>query len=653
MGRVIGTRYSLLTPLGAGASATVYLAEDLSLRRKVAVKLLHPGLVGDEKFRRRFRAEAQSAAQMSHPHLMAVHDWGDEGEAYLVTELLPGGSLAEMVHDGFRLSISQALVVGLHAAEGLAHAHERGFVHRDIKPANLLFGADGRLRVADFGIARAVAEAAWTEPEGALIGTARYAAPEQAAGSNVDGRVDVYSLGLTLIEAVTGTVPLVESTPLATMLTRQSNDVPRVPELGPLADVIAATGQVDRDLRPTSAELVRLLTGAAGSLPRPKRLPVRTLEQRIDAAPSVGADTDTATSIVDLRADSALVVDLGTGTKRQPSAEEGTSVTSGDSIELAMDLEAPDHPSGDRRRRWPWIVMALLLVASGAALVRYAVNDVFVEAGPAPTTLPPIHPIESFVGLPIEEAVRLVEADNLVVEQHEIRQDNSIVGEVLRQDPTPGFQMREGETVELWVSIGQEPRTVPSVVDATLADARFLLQEQDLLVGSIVYEASESVSVGGVVSQNPVAGLDVEFEDPIDLVLSSGPVQRRVPDLVGLTPDAASAILVELALVFAESADAEYSETVPEGIIISVDQPVGVLVDRDSTLTGVVSLGLPFITVPDVKGMSGAEAAEVLEDAGFIVTATVGSPTGEVIETDPPIGETFRKGKQVRIFTRA
>ncbi|MER3453248.1 MAG: serine/threonine protein kinase, partial [Acidimicrobiia bacterium] len=166
VGRVLGGRYRLVAPLGAGASASVFVAEDVVLRRRVAVKLLHEALASDEAFLRRFRAEARAAAALSHPNVMAVYDWGEDDGPFLVCELCGGGSLRALLDRGVLLSPSQALLVGLEAARGLAYAHRRGLVHRDVKPANLLFDEEGRLRVADFGVARALAEAAWTEPAG-------------------------------------------------------------------------------------------------------------------------------------------------------------------------------------------------------------------------------------------------------------------------------------------------------------------------------------------------------------------------------------------------------------------------------------------------------------------------------------------------------
>ena len=221
VGRVLGKRYRLLSAVGAGASAQVFLAEDVSLRRHVAVKVLQPGLADDEAFLKRFRAEARLVASLNHPHLLRVFDWGEEaGEPYLVLEYLGGGSLLDIYERGTRLSPSQASQLGAHVARGLAYAHPRGLVHRDIKPANLLFDEEGRVRVADFGVARALAEAAWTEPAGSLVGTARYASPEQAQGSTLDGRADVYSLALVLYEGLTGEVPFVSDTTMGTLMAR-------------------------------------------------------------------------------------------------------------------------------------------------------------------------------------------------------------------------------------------------------------------------------------------------------------------------------------------------------------------------------------------------------------------------------------------------
>ncbi|MEO7555139.1 MAG: protein kinase, partial [Acidimicrobiales bacterium] len=275
IGRVLGGRYRLIAPIGTGASALVYLADDTRLRRRVAVKLLHQALAEDESFLRRFRAEAQAAAAINHPHILAVYDWGEDGrEPYLVMEHLAGGSLRGLLDTGRRLDTAQALMVGLETARALDHAHKRGFVHRDIKPANLLFGEDGRLRIADFGLARALAEAAWTEPAGAMIGTARYACPEQARGEPVGGKGDVYSLGLVLIEAVTGKVPFAAETTIATLMARVDKPVDVPEAMGPLRKILTRVGASDPAARPEAGELAVGLLAAAELLARPTPLPL-------------------------------------------------------------------------------------------------------------------------------------------------------------------------------------------------------------------------------------------------------------------------------------------------------------------------------------------------------------------------------------------
>src|SRR5579863_9821451 len=239
IGRVLAGRYRLVAPVGTGASAHVYAADDVVLSRRVAVKVLHPALVGDQAFLRRFRAEARAVASLNHPHVMRVFDWGEDADGpFLVLEHLGGGSLRDLLDAGHLLTPAQAAVVGAEAAHGLAYAHRRGIVHRDVKPANILFDDEGSLRVSDFGIARALAEAAWTEPTGAVLGTARYASPEQAEGRVVDDRADVYSLALVLFESMTGWVPFSADTTVATLMARLGAHLPMVPELGPLGSIL-------------------------------------------------------------------------------------------------------------------------------------------------------------------------------------------------------------------------------------------------------------------------------------------------------------------------------------------------------------------------------------------------------------------------------
>ena len=307
---MLGGRYRLVAPIGLGASAQVFLADDVRLRRRVAVKMLHDALAGDVEFLRRFRAEARAAAALSHPNVMAVYDWGDDDTAFIVTEYLSGGSLRALLDNGNLLAPSQALMVGLEAARALDYAHRRGFVHRDIKPANLLFGEDQRLRIADFGLARALAEAAWTEPQGAILGTARYASPEQAKGEKLSGKADVYSLALVLVEAVTGQVPFAADTTLGTLMARVDRDLEVPAELGALRDVLARAGRHDPEERIDARALATGLLRAAKELPKPGTLPLAGAllasgEPAVDIDPTIHAPATTVQPEpeVDLRSD--------------------------------------------------------------------------------------------------------------------------------------------------------------------------------------------------------------------------------------------------------------------------------------------------------------------------------------------------------------
>ena len=291
-GHVLGDRYELRALIGSGSSAEVFHATDMRLGRDVAVKRLRSGYANDPRFLKLFRAEAQLAAQLSHPNLLTIFDWSDDPETgpFIVTEMLRGGTLRSLLNRTGVLTAPQVAFIGLQTAQGLAFAHEQGLVHRDIKPANLLFGHDGRVHVADFGIARAVAQAAWTEPEGVLIGTARYAAPEQAKVGRVDGLADVYSLTLCLMEALTGEVPLERENALATMVLRQTDDVPVAAIIGefvadseqrelyePLIEPLALAGQALPEHRSDAGELLDGLLRAVQELPDPAPLPLDDL----------------------------------------------------------------------------------------------------------------------------------------------------------------------------------------------------------------------------------------------------------------------------------------------------------------------------------------------------------------------------------------
>src|SRR5271165_505862 len=318
VGRVIGGRYRLLAVVGAGASAQVFAADDTRLGRRVAVKLLHQALAGDATFLRKFQAEARLAASLNHPNVLHVYDWGDEdGMPYLVLEYLGGGSLRSLLDTGLLLSPQQAASLGAQAAHGLAYAHRRGLVHRDIKPANLLFDDDGRLLVGDFGLARALAEAAITEPLGTVMGTARYASPEQVEGHPVDDRTDVYSLALTLYESVTGRVPFAGETTVATLMARVGAVLPPARELGPLAPVLAQAAISEPLARLDAAALASELEMLLNELDAPDPLPLSRTNLGVPSLPR-GLDRDPT---------ERLGPPVASAASREPAAATGAAPT--------------------------------------------------------------------------------------------------------------------------------------------------------------------------------------------------------------------------------------------------------------------------------------------------------------------------------------
>src|SRR5689334_17639378 len=286
-GRVLSGRYLLHSAIGSGASGRVYVADDQRLRRRVAVKVLHSALADDAAFLRRFRAEAQLAASLRHSNIVTVYDWGQDEVPFMVLELLEGGSLRSMLDRGTLLTVAQAARVGRDVASALEYAHARDVLHRDVKPANLLFDEHGVVRVADFGLARALAEASWTEPAGGMLGTARYASPEQASGLQLDARSDLYSLALVLVESVTGRVPFAADTTIGMLTARTQRALVAPQELGSLAPVIDRAGRLDPDDRyPDAGTMRQALADVGETLPPPGPLVLAGMVDHADPHPT-------------------------------------------------------------------------------------------------------------------------------------------------------------------------------------------------------------------------------------------------------------------------------------------------------------------------------------------------------------------------------
>ena len=600
-GRLLGGRYRLGDAIGTGGSGTVYLADDLSLGRQVAVKVLHSSLVGDEAFVERFRTEARLVASLADPHVVSIYDWGVDGQAYLVTEYLGGGSLRSILSSGRTLSPSQMLMVSLEACRALDHAHRQGIVHRDVKPANLLFGQDGRLRVADFGLAEALTGVASRElyGGGGVIGTARYASPEQAQGLALDGRSDVYALALCMVEGVTGHLPFVADTLEGTLSARVGQDVPIPDTLGPLVPVVAHAGAAEPENRPTARELGRMLLDIAGRMARPEPLPL-VGPGEVGAAPMPGESDRVAPTVF----------------PSQPVSPAPRPVR--------------------RRRRWTGVLLPGLLI------VVAAVGGMLVREISRPTQ----RALPTLVGSSGDSARSLLTELGWLVERLDVRRNDTSAGEVLDMQPPAGTRLAAGETVVLEVSLGSERQSIPpGLVGVSLSEASRLLVDAGLVTGEVTRVNNEDV-VAGVVLEVLRSGDTVPRGDAVDLLVSDGPLPRVVPQgLVGMMP--ADVVAELIALRLAPTMGEEHDEWVAAGRVSRVEPVAGTRVVVGDDVRVVISLGAAERAVPALEGLSLAAAESRLQVSGFRNVVVVGLPESTdgtpvdraalvVVSQDPP-----------------
>ena len=683
VGQVLGGRYRLLAPIGTGASATVYLADDVVLRRRVAVKVLHDALADDSQFLKRFRAEAHNAAGLNHPHIMAVHDWGQGDVPYLVTELLGGGSLRGLLDTGHRLDPAQARQVGLEAARALEYAHRRGLIHRDIKPANLLFDDEGRLRIADFGLARALAEAAWTEPAGAVLGTARYASPEQAQGAALDGRSDVYSLALVIIESVSGEVPFATDTTLGTLMARVDKPVPVPAELGALVPALKAAGVPNPDDRPDAAAFATMLMaagdlGPVAALPlagtatldgsdldpkEPTTLYMAERRVRADFEPEImtappGTTTNGLTIVTEgevqpatrtFDRDAAAAAESRADRKRRQK-EDAAAVAAAAAVVASTSAGGGDLPvevlqadsARPPRRKLPWIVAAVVLVAllGGGAAAAY------VASRPQTTVL------TDYANRPAAEVQAELEKRGLVVTQVPESSEVLASGLVIRQDPGADTKLTEGDAVTLVVSSGQPPVLLPDVGGNGIDQVTAQLAAIGIKVGDVTKEYDETWPADIVLGYADGTPAEVPKTSSVNLRVSAGAKPRTIPDgLVGGTEQAVTTQLQGLGLKVVRAED--YSPTIAAGNVMAVDPPSGSTVAKGAPVTITVSLGKQPIKIPaSIIGMSVSDATTTLTALGLTVSGVQGSPNQKVTGASPGVGTEVKPGSAVTLITK-
>lgn len=606
--------------IGRGGSATVFQAADLTLHRHVAVKVLHRNLSSDPKFLERFRSEARSAASLSHPNVMAVHDWGEDDVPFLVMEMLAGGSLRSMLDAGAVLTPSQTIALGLDACRGLQYAHAQNLVHRDITPANLLFGDDSRLRIADFGLARALAESGWTETGKDLVGTARYASPEQAQGMRLSGASDVYSLGLILVEALSGSVPFSADTMLGTLTARVESDVP-IPDVSErLAEALRAMTQRDPQERPTSNQAGALLLKAAEGLPRPKPLPLVGVPDSVDQQTELDET---------MHSGSGSFEDLDQTVHEVPDRTEvaGTPLV----------RASADEPV----RRWPWLVLSVAAIA----VVAWFVIGQVADAGLDEVAVPNV------VGLTVEEAIAQL-GSTWDLQERLDRVTDVPQGQVIRTDPPEGALLEEGQPLRYWISLGLPLIRVPEadLIGRSKEQAIMTLEAALLSVGEIDEVNSEDVGAGLVISVEASAP-ELPQGDAVDLVVSLGPNLRVIPQ-AGPETDIEQyiAALLDAGLGVAQSE--EFDDVVPLGEFVSIEPPPGAEIARGGQVVIIISAGPVPVPVPETSGLDLGDALDRLDAVGLLAGDLLGSGNARcsVVGTDPPSGTELQPGSAVSVF---
>jgi serine/threonine-protein kinase len=596
-------RYHIVDRIAAGGMGEVFRARDAVLEREVAIKVLHRQLAGDQGFVERFRREARAAANLSHPNIVAVHDWGAvDGIYYMVMEYVRGQSAREVLNAEGVLAPAQAADVLLPTLAALDHAHRQGIVHRDTKPENIMITREGIVKVADFGLARAYADAQITEA-GTVTGTVQYLAPEQLQGEPADPRTDLYALGVVAYELLTGRLPFTGETPMAIAYKHLHERVPapssRNPAVPPSLDGwVASMTERERELRPESAAEAR-----------------RDLEVERRALPPA---KDLGSLVPEV-----AVLPIA------PSPGRATTVT----IPRSHARRRP------RRRRIRWALGILLGLAALAA----AAWGAWTYLIPHEVDVPDV------VGSDVDEARQRLEGLGLVVRidpgEYSKRLDE---GTVLRTQPGAGTTLEEGDRVVLIPSLGPPPVPVPNLQGATIPEARTMLRESDLRLGKVTREYSDEVPADRVIGQSERG--EAPFGSEVDVVVSKGPVPVPVPKVTKLTQEEASAALTDAG--FLVSAVEEYSDQVPRGVVISQDPPRGTRIQPGNTVTIVVSLGPERFELPSFLGMSTQEAEARLLELGLVPRILpIPGGNGDTVATQLPVaGTTVRVGDSITLY---
>ncbi len=612
--RVFSNRYELTHLIARGGMAQVYRARDRLLDRPVAIKVLFPELSVDRAFVERFRREAQAAANLSHPNIVPVFDWGEDGGTYfIVMEYVDGQPLSALLRSSGPLPPARVADIGIHVAAALAYAHRHGVVHRDVKPGNVLITDERQVKVTDFGIARAVNTEESLTQTGAVMGTATYFSPEQAEGIGVDARSDIYSLGVVLYEMVAGRPPFTGESPVAVASKHVRDQPPRLSSLAPtvppaLEAVIMKAMAKSPDRRYATADDLRtdLLRFSEG--------------RAVTAGVLAPAGAMAATGVMAGAGATGVMGPVGV-TQAVPAA--------------GHDGADPDEEARRRRTRWLAALLVLLLVALGV-VAYFLVQDI----GDGSFAMPDV------VGRTVATATSILTKKGLVVGHVTDRTNAAAKGTVLTTTPPATRSVKKGDRVALTVSSGPPPVAtvkVPNVQGSPLASAEAALKNTHL--NSKVTFVTSTKAATTVITQSPAPTAVVREGTTVTLTVPRRTTTVSVPNVVGVSRTQAQSTLSSHTLTVGAVTTA-CSSSFGRGLVASTSPAAGTQAGKGAAVALTVSSGPCQATVPSVTGKSPATAKKTLTNAGFanVTTTTTGncspSQSGTVVKQTPGAGVT-------------
>lgn len=634
-GRVFAGRYQVGERIGIGGMAEVYSAQDTTLGRLVAVKVMLPQYAQDEEFARRFRQEAAAAANLQSPYIVNVYDWGHDDDTYfIVMEYVRGSDLKTAIQQRGAIKQRKVAEIGAQVCQALSVAHQQDIIHRDIKPQNIMVQPDGNVKVMDFGIARAKNSTA--QKTETVLGTAHYTSPEQAQGKELTAASDIYSLGIVLYEAVTGTLPF-DGPDAVSVALMQVQNFPAPPhEFNP---------DIDPDLEAIIMTALEKDPGKRFATANDMRL---ALNDYLTGRPIMGApglERDGFTS-----AQTAVIAPIGAIAGGGADVTQVMPVTPGTAGGAHAQNTPRSYRSGNDSSSTSSNKKKIGIIVGVIAVIALLGVLVFNLLGNAGEKID----VPDVVGETSEVAQKTIEDAGFKVQINNVYDDSKEPGTVVDQNPKGGSKAAKGSKVTLDVSQGTEEVDVPDLKNMTLEEARRAIAQADLVSGETTKEYSEDVEEGKVIRQDPPARSRAPKGSKVNLVISQGTNTATVPSIEGLSLEAARAKVEKEGLVLSQSGT-ENSSTVSANCIISQSPASGTKVEKGSTVSVVVSLGKKdsTTTVPSVVGSSQAYAENAIRGAGLNVNVVSNYSSnvaaGNVIQQSIEGGTKVEQGTTVTI----